>query len=473
MSDELNIMEQFKNFGQGHVFDHWEFLSEEEQVLLLEQADSIDLSEIHSLCEGLDAESESLDLSNLNPANYIKRPENGGDLNEWKDSFKIGNKALIEGKVAFFTVAGGQGTRLGFDGPKGTFPITPVQHNTLFQVFSDKVFRAQELAGKKLHWFIMTSLLNHEETVQFFTKNDFFRLDKDQVHFFSQGLMPALSPEGKILMEAKGLISMTPDGHGGALRALVKSGSVEFMEQEGIEIISYFQVDNPLVHIADPEFIGFHANAGSEMSSKMVVKAYAGEKVGHFCSLEDVLTVIEYSDMPYELARQKDDEGDLLYKSGSVAIHILDREFIKRIGSGSDDACKLPFHKAFKKIKVLGTDGESAKPDEENGYKMEMFVFDALPLAKNPIIIEALRADEFSPVKNAKGVDSADTCKEDQLRQWAGWLESVGIDLILDETGLPMTNFEVRPVYAASKHEFLNKWEESDPKPIIQENTVL
>lgn len=473
MSSAETIIEQFNAAGQGQVFAHWDFLSPEEQDALIGQASSIDLEEIAVLAESLGQDQKEQDLSGLKPAPYIHRPENGGDSKDWKEAAKIGNESLAAGKVAFFTVAGGQGTRLGFDGPKGTFPITPVMNNTLFQVFSDKVYRAQELAGCRLHWFIMTSLLNHADTVKFFEENQYFRLEEDQVHFFSQGLMPALSPEGKILLETESKISMTPDGHGGALRALVKSGSIEFMEKEGIEALSYFQVDNPLVHIADPDFLGFHFKSQSEMSSKMVAKAYAGEKVGHFCMLNDKLTVIEYSDIPYEVAREKDDQGELLYKAGSVAIHILDRDFIKRVGSGESDEFKLPFHKAFKKIKVLGSDGESAKPDKENGYKMEMFVFDALPLAKNPVIIEALRADEFSPVKNAEGVDSPETCKADQMRQWTGWLESVGLDLILDETGLPMTTFEVRPVYAASKQEFVKKWEESDPKPIIQENTVL
>jgi UDP-N-acetylglucosamine/UDP-N-acetylgalactosamine diphosphorylase len=421
----------------------------------------------------LNEEQAPLDLSGLKPAPYIKRPENGGPEEEWVLAISTGDEALRAGKVAFFTVAGGQGTRLGFDGPKGTFPITPVQNNTLFQVFSDKIFNAQERAGVKLHWFIMTSKLNHEETIKFFEGHEYFRLDKDQVHFFSQGLMPALSPDGKILMETMSQISMTPDGHGGALRALVKSGSVAFMEEQGIEALSYFQVDNPLVHVADPAFIGFHLMKESEMSSKMVSKAYAGEKVGHFCLLNDKATVIEYSDMPSELARLKDEEGELLYKAGSVAIHILSRDFIKRVGSGESEDCKLPFHKAFKKIQVVNEDGITVKPEKENGYKMEMFVFDALPMAKNPVILEALRADEFSPVKNASGVDSAETCKDDQLRQWAGWLEAVGYDMILDETGLPMTTFEIRPVFACSKEEFQEKWEKSKPKPIIQEKAVL
>jgi len=408
----------------------------------------------------------------LEPAPYLARPEHGGDPAQWASATEAGGAALRAGKVAAFTVAGGQGTRLGFPGPKGTFPVTPVTGASLFAVFAGKLKAAGQRYGTAIPWYIMTSQANHGETLQAFEEAGYYGLEPGQVRFFSQGRMPAVDFTGKILLEDKDRVAMSPDGHGGSLRALVRSGAIAEMKAMGVEAISYFQVDNPLVKVIDPAFIGFHLQQGSEMSSKMVPKAHAGEKVGHFCVKDGRTVVIEYSDMPEAMQEERDASGNLRFCSGSIAIHVLDVDFVERLGSGNADI-RLPFHLARKKIPCLDSGGQPVEPKEPNGIKFEMFVFDALPFARNPVIIETLRADDFSPVKNASGSDSPETAKADQVRQWTRWLKAAGVDLETDASGHPGFAFEVAPGFAATQQGFVERWRALEAPPEIKAGTVL
>ncbi len=468
-----SLRTQFSQAGQGHVFRFWDDLNAEDQAKLLQRASEIDLQEVAQLVEthlkGGGAHQQGFD--HLEPAPYISLPENGGDAAKWKEAEAVGEQALRAGRVAAFTVAGGQGTRLGYDGPKGTFPVTPVTQKTLFQVFAEKIARSAERFSSDIHWFILTSEINNDQTVNAFEENDFFGLNPDQVHFIVQGLVPAVDADGKILLSDQATIAMTPDGHGGSLRALVRSGATALMAEKGIDCISYFQVDNPLIPCLDPAFIGFHILGNSECSSKMIPKAYPLEKVGHFCLQNGDTVVIEYSDLPEEKQQETLPDGSLRFVSGSVAIHVFDRAFIERVGGGSD--AKLPFHRADKKIPFVNARGEIVKPEASNGIKFEMFVFDALPLAKNPVIIEGARAENFSPVKNAEGVDSPKTCKEDQLRQFAGWLKAAGVDLAKDDNGTPAITFEISPRFAADKQDFVSQWEKLSPQTEICDGVVI
>jgi UDP-N-acetylglucosamine/UDP-N-acetylgalactosamine diphosphorylase len=465
---------KFAASGQAQVFAHADRLDESSQAALAADASEIDLEEIQELVDTLvkGKSSEQISFDGLQPAPYIAHPKKGGSVSQWDEARRIGEAALRAGKVAAFTVAGGQGTRLGYDGPKGTFPVTPVSGKTLFAVFAEKIRAASLRYGVEIRWYIMTSIINHEATVNAFEENGYFGLSCDQVMFFSQGRMPAVDFEGRILLESQSSVAMSPDGHGGSLRALVRSGAIEQMKSEGIEAISYFQVDNPLVQCIDPAFIGFHLAQGSEMSSKMIPKAYPGEKVGHFCMQGESMCVVEYSDMPVEMQEERDPAGELRFIAGSIAIHILSVDFVDRLGSG-DAELKLPFHKAVKKIKTVDEEGNPVDPNEPNGIKFEMFVFDALPFAKNPVVIETLREDDFSPVKNPSGVDSAESCRDDQIRQWTRWLKAVGEDLKTDDSGLPAITFEVSPLFADSDTAFVEKWNSLDPKPDIQNNSIL
>ncbi len=483
LSAKHPIIASFERAGQAHVFAFFDRLAPDAQRRLLDEAAEVDLAEVDRLYRSLVAKSAGaagVNLTGLAPAPYEKRPEHGGDAAAWATAKAAGEAALRAGRVAAFTVAGGQGTRLGYDGPKGTFPVTPLRQKPLFQVFAEKIRAAGARYGRPLHWFIMTSHANHAATESFFAENGYFGLERGRVHFFRQGRMPAVNFDGKIMLETTGSIALSPDGHGGSLRALDRSGALDLMQREGIDTLSYFQVDNPLVRCIDPAFIGWHVMRGSEMTSKMVPKAYAEEKVGHFCSQDGKSVVVEYSDLPMAMQRETDANGQLRYVAGSIAIHVLDREFVRRMarstGSGQaqcGEGLSLPFHRADKKIPTVDATGAAVKPAKANGVKFEMFVFDALPFAKNPVIIETLRADDFSPVKNAEGLDSPVTCRDDQLRQFARWLKGNGAAVAMDATGRPTVAVEVSPLFGYDEDSFADAWAKLASKPAVTDGLYL
>jgi len=468
------LIEKFERAGQGQVFAYFDQLPPEGQRRLIDEAREIDLDEVALLTRTLLSKDAAtgVNLEGLEPAPFEKRPDHGGDSEAWTRAKVAGEDALRAGRVAAFTVAGGQGTRLGYEGPKGTFPVTPLRQKTLFQVFAEKIRAAGLRYDRPLHWFIMTSHANHEATETFFVEHGFFGIERERVHFFRQGRMPAVTFEGKIMLEAKDSIALSPDGHGGSLRALARSGSLDLMLREGITTLSYFQVDNPLVRCIDPAFIGWHQLRRSEMSSKMVPKAYAEEKVGHFCVQNGKTTVVEYSDLPMALQKETEVDGSLRFIAGSIAIHVLDREFVRRVAAGGKDV-SLQFHRADKKIPTIDADGNPVKPEKPNGVKFEMFVFDALPFARNPVVIETPRENDFSPVKNAAGVDSPQTCRDDQLRQYARWLKAGGATFEADRTGLPAATIEVSPLFGYDEDSFADAWQKLAPKPEVREGLYL
>ena len=469
------MIASYRAAGQGQVFAFWDSLTAAERAGLAAQAREIDLAEVDRLNRTLvlqPAGGVGMDLSGLAPAPCTLLPANGGDAGQWAAARAQGEAALRGGHVAAFTVAGGQGTRLGYDGPKGTFAVTPLKRKSLFQVFAEKIQAAGRRYGQPLHWFIMTSHTNHEQTVGFFADHHYFGLDQSRVHCFRQGRMPAVDFTGRILLETTSTLALSPDGHGGSLRALQRNGALDLMQSEGIDTISYFQVDNPIVRCVDPAFIGFHLAAHSQMSSKMVPKAYAEEKVGHFCLQNGKVVVVEYSDMPPAMQRETNPEGALRYRAGSIAIHVIDREFARQLATGRERMA-LPFHRADKKIPTVDATGRAVKPDQANGVKFEMFVFDALPFARNSIVIETARADDFSPVKNAEGVDSPKTAREDQLRQFARWLKSAGAVVRVDQTGLPDCGIEVSPLFGYDADSFSERWQKIPHKPAVTDGLYL
>lgn len=437
------IRRRVESAGQSQVFRFLEELDHEGRERLFGQLAEIDFEELAALHRMLvlgDGDAGGIDFDALEPAPYIPHPEKGGDAAKWAAARAVGEAALRAGKVAAFTVAGGQGTRLGYDGPKGTFPVLPISRGTLFEVFAGKIAAASRDYGTVIPWLVMTSPINHQATESFFEAQGWFGLGRENVLLFQQGTLPAVDLDGKLFLAEKDSLALSPDGHGGSLRALVRSGAVTFLKERGISILSYFQVDNPLVKVIDPAFIGFHVESGSEMSSKMIPKAFPTEKVGNFCVNGGKTCVVEYSDLPDSLAESRNPDGSLRFVAGSIAIHILDVSFVERMGSA-----RFPMHRADKKIAHLDCDGNRVTPDVPNGVKFEMFVFDALPMARDPIVVETLRRDDFSPVKNAEGIDSPQTCHDDQLREWASWAKAAGIALETDDTGLPAFVFEVHP----------------------------
>lgn len=344
-----------------------------------------------------------------------------------------GLEMIRAGKVAALTVAGGQGTRLGFDGPKGTLPIGPASGRTLFEVFADQMRAASEWAGRSIPWLIMTSPQNHGQTLAFFEERNWLGLDREQLRFFQQGVMPSFCPEtGRILLAGKGHVATNPDGHGGVVRALAASGELDRVEREGVEHLSYFQVDNPLVPPLDPVFLGAHAGAGGtpssgQFSSKMVAKASASEKVGVFVKCDGDTHVIEYSDMPEALLHATDETGKLRYEAGSVAIHAASVAFLRSIDEAGEAA--LPFHRAFKKVPYVDPQGTLIEPSEPNAVKLERFVFDAIPVAEQSLVLRVDREREFAPTKNPTGVDSVESARLMQSRRAEAWLRERGFNV--------------------------------------------
>ncbi len=412
----------FEALGQGHVFTFWEKLEEAERRQLLDDLRCVNLSHLPGLMNLVkSASAESVHVEGLSPAPVIQRETVPAD------TVAHGRMLISKGRVCAMTVAGGQGTRLGFDGPKGAFPISPVKNKTLFQLFAESILATERRYGTSIQWYIMTSPGNDAETQGYFRRNRFFGLAADRVTFFQQGVMPSFDQAGRILLEQKHRLALSPDGHGGSLLALATSGVLADMARRGIDYISYFQVDNPLVACIDPVFIGLHAAQGAEMSSKTLPKADDLEKVGNFAMQGGRQVVIEYSDLPESLARARNPDGSRKFDAGNIAIHILSRSFVERL-TVDRAAFALPWHIAKKKIPhVDHSTGETIEPASPNGVKLEAFVFDALPLATKASLLGTSRAEEFSPVKNKDGVDSVETARRDMSLRAQRWLKFAGV----------------------------------------------
>lgn len=443
------IRSLLKQHGQDHLLAFWGELNDTQRAELLD-----DIEQIHF--EGLDALIRShvqAEVAFPLPATIEPAPcypsQPGIDLvGKYADAVKRGVSLIRKNKVAAFVVAGGQGTRLGFDGPKGAYRISPVKDKPLFQLFAEYIRGTNARYGSDLTWFIMTSPQNDAETRAYFAENNNFGLAAHRVRFFQQGVMPAFSKDGRILLDQKHRVAFSPDGHGGSLLALRRSGALAEMDAAGIEYLSYFQVDNPIVKPIDPLFIGLHELSGSEMSSKTIPKADDLEKVGNFVIGDGKLMVIEYSDLPESLARARDETGARKFDAGSIAIHVLSRAFVERMTA---DAAQfgLPWHKAIKKVPYIDTaTGTRVEPNSPNAVKLEAFIFDAIPLARKPMVLQTVRAEEFSPVKNATGVDSAETSRRDMSRRAARWLHGAGFDVPQRSDGEPDGLYEISPLLA-------------------------
>lgn len=431
--------------GQAHLLDFWPRLDEARRAALLADIAQIDLP----LCDRLVAShvrrSEPAALpARIEPVEIWPATPDAARQDVYRRARELGEEAVRAGRVAAFMVAGGQGTRLGFDGPKGMFSVSPVRGATLFQLFAEGLARAGERWGRPIPWYIMTSDANHDDTVRYFSANRHFGLSEDDVRFFQQGMMPAFFPDGRIVLAEPHRVALSPDGHGGSLRALAASGALDDMRRRGVEVLSYFQVDNPLVQMVDPLFIGLHLLTGSEMSSKAVTKAHDLERVGNFCRADGKVAVIEYSDLPESLARARNADGGRRFDAGSLAIHVLSREFIERLTTPGS-AVELPWHRAEKKVPTIDADGRPVSPDRPNAIKLEMFIFDAIPLARNPLVLYTRREEEFSPVKNAEGDDSPATARRDMIRRAARWLEAAGVAVPRGADGEPAAKVEISP----------------------------
>ncbi len=446
-----------KKYGQSHLLAFYNQLNAAQQADLLSQIEHLDFKHIPAWIEQYVKKDGVMVIpTHFEPAPaYPAVPKTAEQKDKYAKARTVGMDLLKQGKVAGFVVAGGQGTRLGFDGPKGNFPVGPITKKTLFSIFGESILAASKKFGADIPWYIMTSPLNHDATVRSFENADYFGLKKSNVILFQQGTMPNFAFDGKILMADKATLATSPDGHGGSLKALAVSGALKDMQHRGIAYLSYWQIDNPLVYVLDPLFIGLHAMDGAEMSSKALLKAGPLEKVGNFCLVDGKITVIEYSDLPDEQALRKNTDGSLVFELGSIGIHLISTRFIEKLNAGGNFG--LPFHKAIKKIPYIDAAGNPVNPEKPNGVKLETFVFDALPMATKSIILETLRSEEFAPVKNATGVDSAEVTHQMMIDRKAAWLESTGVNVPRKPDGKPDFVIEIEPSFAIYKDDVKEK----------------
>lgn len=424
-SEQHKLIDRVREAGQGHVFKYWDELNESSRASLLNQLQQVDLTLMAALHEKfIKSGHDSQKKGDLKPADFIRLPTTDLQQAAHRQAKKVGEEALRAGRVAAFLVAGGQGTRLGFNGPKGKFPVSPVKNKTLFQLHAEKILALSGKYDVAIPWYIMTSETNHAESVEFFKSNSYFGLGAENMMFFRQEMIPALDPHGKLILDAKDHIFRNPNGHGGSLSALKNSGALDDMKGRGIDFIFYFQVDNVLVQMCDPIFLGDHIQENAEMSAKVVVKTEPAEKVGVLGSIDSRLGVIEYSDLSDGQMQARNADGSLKFQAGNIAIHILNVDFVERENEGG---LRLPWHVAHKKISCLDETGSLVEQDQPNGYKFETFVFDALGDAKRTVILEVDRAEEFSPVKNKEGIDSPETARRDMENQFHRWLKVAGV----------------------------------------------
>ncbi len=443
---EQELFNVLERYGQQHLLVHYHTLSRHQKDAVLRTALSLDIHLTFKLymefCLGKDAGHTT---AAIKPSDIIGIPVNTQEKRMAEQARLLGESLLRKGRVAVLIVAGGQGSRLGFEGPKGTFALSPVRKKSLFQLFSEQVKALSTRYGATMPLLIMTSNDNHSDTIDFFTKNRYFGLPPETVHFFSQGVLPAVSQDGKLVLKDSAHLYTSPNGHGGSLKAISDSGVLAKLIASGCEELFYCQVDNPLVKIADPVFLGYHAMARSQASTKVVRRRSIEEKVGVYLDLNGKDTVIEYSDIDADHMSALDERGEILYWAGNTAIHIFSLSFIEELNR---DGFALPYHCAQKTAYVISSDWEPASIDV---WKFETFVFDAIPLAGKTCCMEVPREEEFAPVKNKDGVDSPETARQAMSEQHRKWLERAGIETP------PGTKVEISPLFALDADEFISK----------------
>lgn len=474
MAGYQETLERLKRVGQEHLLTFFPTLDEKQGAALLAQIASLEVEALPGLVERyVRNPAKPVPPSGLQPIDAYPHDERSARKPWDRAKYRaIGEGLLRAGKVAAFMVAGGQGSRLGYDGPKGCFRAGEVSRRSLFEFFGLGIRRAQQQYDKPVPWYIMTSPQNHASTQAYFAEHRSFGLDPANIMFFQQGMLPSFDMKsGKVLLARQDEVATNPDGHGGSIAALWNSGAIADMKRRGIEHLSYFQVDNPLVRTLDPVFLGLHAGApdsSGEMSSKVIAKTNPDEKVGVFATVEKngkrVVDVIEYSDFPAALATERNPDGSLRYNAGSIAVHILAVAFLEKLAS--DPSFELPYHRAEKKVPCVDLkSGEQIVPTTNNGVKLEKFIFDAVPLCRASIVLETDRIEEFAPIKNASGVDSAESSAQIQTLRAARWLNTVGVKVPIRPDGTPDCVIEIDPFHAAEPADLRERVQGLEIKP--------
>jgi UDP-N-acetylglucosamine/UDP-N-acetylgalactosamine diphosphorylase len=461
-ADLTHHRRRLEKFDQEHLLAHWDRLDATERKSLLEEISALDLEIIRKLYLDRDKVYEVPSEDRIRPAPVL--PESSGT----PDIKARGEAMLAAGKVAALVVAGGQGSRLGFEHPKGMFAIGPVTERTLFQSHAERILALRKKYGGVIPLLVMTSPATDQETREYFRNQKNFGFRNSDLHFFCQGTMPAVDlATGKLILEAPHRLFASPDGHGGMLTALARSGLLQRLLDQGIEALFYFQVDNPLVKIADPMFLGLHAERSAEISIKIVPKEDPKDKLGNLVLIDGRCGIIEYSDLPESLGAKRTTDGKLWIWAGSPAIHIFDLAFLKRMTS---QGVRIPFHIARKRVPYLNEKGQIIHPEKENALKFERFIFDLLPLADRFVIVETSRQEEFVPLKNASGPDSPETVRQALSNLYGRWLEQAGVRLPHTETADFAIPIEISPLFALDAAELTTRL---PPGWSLQGNSVL
>lgn len=349
--------------------------------------------------------NEKVENSKIEPIPYIEKDKLS---KEEKEHYKkIGENIIKNREYAVVTMAGGQGSRLGHDGPKGTFDFGLENHKSIFEVLCDRLKEAYEEYNVYIPWYIMTSRQNNEDTINFFEKNNYFGYSKENIYFFKQGELPVLNDQGKLMLNKEGNINTAADGHGGIFVSMEKEKITENMKQRGIKWVFIGPVDNVLIKMVDPIFIGICQDKNVLAGGKSIIKAYPEERVGVFCKKDGKPDVIEYTEISKEMSEMKNDKGELVYAESHINCNMFNIDIIKKISKN-----KLPYHCAHKKIEYLNKEGQVVKPEEPNAYKFEAFIFDAFKMLDEMVIFRVKREEEFAPIKNAEGKDSPKTALE-------------------------------------------------------------
>lgn len=457
VQEESTLRERAERSGQGHLFAGWSSLDAAGRERLLAQVASLDLELVARLAALLRSGATPAPPGELRPPELFPLLRDAAREREAREAAAAGEELLATGRVGFLVVAGGQASRLGYESPKGLLPVGPVSGRTLFELHARRLLAARKRYGARIPWYVMTSRATDAATRAYFQQQDHFGIDPEDVHFLVQAMLPAMDLSGRILLSGPGELFLAPNGHGGVLEALGRSGALAHARERGVELLSYFQVDNPLARPGDPLFLGLHAGAGAGMSSKAVAKRDPQEKVGVLARVRDGgrerTACIEYSDLPEELRLAREPGGELAYRAGNIAVHVLSRGFVEELASGR---LELPWHVARKRMRVW----EDGRTVEREGAKLETFVFDALLHSPRSVTLEVDRRLEFTPVKNARGEDSPDTARADMCSLHARWVRAAGLPL---PPGEPPP-VEVDPLLAEEEREFVAR---RPPGPVV------
>ncbi|HTG68233.1 MAG TPA: UDPGP type 1 family protein [Candidatus Udaeobacter sp.] len=420
MDNEFLKAETILNkYKQEHVLRFLERRTPEEKAQLFDQIQSVDFEQLVAILHKKDQHIED-NSANITPIPYEDWDKY--DNNEQDAYTQLGWELIRSGRVAVIVVAGGQGSRLGHNGPKGTLDIGLPSRKSLFQLQAERLLNLSRRANKSIPWYIMTSPENHQETIAFFNSANYFGYPADECFFFQQNTMPVLDHEGKLMLTASSELRFAPSGNGECFSSLKRSGALADMKKRGVTWLFYYNVDNALIKVADPSFIGVAASHNNPIATKVIEKTNPDEKIGVVCLKNNVPAVVEYTEIPSYLLQARNHDGSLTYHAGNISIHLFRYDFVEHYAD-----THIPYHAASKRIDYVDSTGKLMKPEAPNAYKLERFIFDFFPLAPEVTVLKMRREEEFAPVKNKEGEDSPRSARNLVLKLHKKWLIKAGI----------------------------------------------